>query len=104
MEKEARGARRPLPFIADLGRALNLSPTIADARCARRAQHRRCNAGRSAHPSPRRCTSVPPDPSPAPPLDSHFAAAHLCLLPCCVPFLPPSSPPASPPKLTRSPP
>ena len=37
-------------------------------------------------------------------LDSHFAAAHLCLLPCCVRFLPASSPPASRPKLTRYPP
>jgi len=37
-------------------------------------------------------------------LDSHFAAAHLCLLPCCVRFLPASSPPAFLPKLIRFPP
>jgi hypothetical protein len=58
-----RPPRRRAAWTRAAAARVNPSLTIGSTTCAPRAPHRRCNVGHSAHPSPRRCTSVPPDPN-----------------------------------------
>jgi len=68
----------------------NPSLTIGSTTCAPRAPHRRCNVRHSAHPSPRGCTSVPPDPTAPPWVAAKWLARrrppiHLSQTQPCVP-------------------